>query len=1389
MEFRVLGALEVITEDRQIPFSATREGALLAILLIHAGEVVSADRLIDQLWRGEPTEGAPATLQTYVRDLRRVLEPTRRAGATSEVLTTRRPGYLLRVGPESLDASRFERLADEAHRDLLGARPKRAADQLRTALGMWRGRPFGELSTEPFALSEVARLEERRLCAVEDRVEADLTLGHHTELVGELEALVAEHPYRERLWGQLLLALYRSGRQAEALRAFGRVRGLLGEELGIEPNTSLRTLEEAILLQKADLDWTPAGDVSEAGSTSSQPGSSGRVGGGEATITTEESETTDILTFLLTDLEGSAMLWEEAPKAMASALARHDELVADILRSCQGRLVKNRGEGDSTFAVFRLASDAAAAAACLGRAFANEPWPSEAPLRVRIVVNTGEATARGGDYFGGTINRAARLRSLALGGEILLSETTASLVLDAPPHGCRVVDRGWQILRDLRRPEHVFELSLDDSDTARDQRDDDSGASNLTWVPPAPSVFVGRSAELCSLETSWARAVGGERSLVLVAGDAGIGKTRVAAEMAGKVHESGGLVLYGRWDEEALWPYQALREALGYYASVSPRATLRSDLREYVRELTPLLPVLGERVGGGVPLRGEPDSDRYRLFEAIDGWLTALASRRPVLLVLDDLHWADRPSLLVLEHLMRRAHPSRLLILATCCLPEVQPGSEIVGVLANLRRRANIQRMTVGGLSADEVLDLFERLAGHQLGERASGLAERLQRETCGNPFFLWEMTRHLVETGIASEHGGRWDATVDADVVDVPESVREVVEARVARLSGGCRIFLNAASLMGEEFRAGIAREASDTSEDSLLAILDEAMQAGMVDEVSATTNRYAFAHAVVRHTVHDSMSHSRRMYTHRRIGLALERQCGRSGPHLAELAYHLCEGASAGSADDAVHYAQLAAQQAILEVAYEAAGIHLRRAIDMVDRQEPRDEALRCRLLLALGDAHNKAGDIAAGCDRFVEAADAARALDSSEHLAAAAIGFGGVLPAAVEPSPRARSLLEEALERLGSADSTARALALGRLAHWLNLEGSRTERVALCNDAVAMARRLGDPATIAAVLSYRYWALDGPDDVVSQSEAGAEIVKLGEKLGDKEIVLQGYKGQLHALFELGQTGAAGDVARSMGRLADELRQPEYLRLAMMWETTIAGLQGRFEEAKRLAAETRALLRQSGHPQEQVIYFALTLPWRWLCGGMEEIVPALERAVERRAPTLTWPALLAWAYVESGHPKQASETLDAIGLSTVRDMDQNFYWWTVVVALANTATALGDTDWTELLASMMAPYRDHNSTVGQSLFLGAASHHLGVMMCSLRRWDQALEYLDQALERHENMGARPFVALTTRAYATALCGRDGPGDRERARDLRHAAARTATELHLRALALRDPS
>jgi predicted ATPase/DNA-binding SARP family transcriptional activator len=257
----VLGRIGVVADGSEVVLGATREAALLADLLVHAGEVVSASRLIDDLWRGNPPPGASATLQTYVKNLRRVLEPGRAAGEASEVLLTRRPGYVLSIDRVEFDAACFELLVDEARSHMAEGAAERAGDLLRQALALWRGPAYGELATASYVQADAARLDELRMVAMEARAEADLALGGHALLCGELEALVAEHPYRERLWGQWMLALYRAGRQSDALRAYQQLRLLLGDELGIEPSEALRDLEEAILLQKSHLDWSPPAEA------------------------------------------------------------------------------------------------------------------------------------------------------------------------------------------------------------------------------------------------------------------------------------------------------------------------------------------------------------------------------------------------------------------------------------------------------------------------------------------------------------------------------------------------------------------------------------------------------------------------------------------------------------------------------------------------------------------------------------------------------------------------------------------------------------------------------------------------------------------------------------------------------------------------------------------------------------------------------------------------------------------------------------------------------------------------------------------------------------------------------------------------------------------------
>ena len=277
MEIQVLGPLDVVIDGRSVELPSAKARLVLAALVVRANEVVSTDRLFEVLWGAQPPDSAANTLQTYVAHLRGALEPDRARRKVGQVLVTRQPGYLLAIEPDRIDAVRFERLAEQGRRELATA-PADAARTLRTALTLWRGEALADFTFEPFVQADITRLTERRLSALEDRIGADLALGEHSGLAGELGQLVSEHPLRERLAGQLMVALYRNGRQADALRAYGRLRETLVEQLGIEPSPTLARLEQAILDQRPDLDWSPleADAVSDAAPVPAAPGSSDR---------------------------------------------------------------------------------------------------------------------------------------------------------------------------------------------------------------------------------------------------------------------------------------------------------------------------------------------------------------------------------------------------------------------------------------------------------------------------------------------------------------------------------------------------------------------------------------------------------------------------------------------------------------------------------------------------------------------------------------------------------------------------------------------------------------------------------------------------------------------------------------------------------------------------------------------------------------------------------------------------------------------------------------------------------------------------------------------------------------------------------------------------------
>ncbi|MGZ6392471.1 MAG: AAA family ATPase, partial [Ktedonobacterales bacterium] len=477
---------------------------------------------------------------------------------------------------------------------------------------------------------------------------------------------------------------------------------------------------------------------------------------------------------------------------------------------------------------------------------------------------------------------------------------------------------------------------------------DDADASNLVWMEFATSrTFVDRNKELGVLREAWSSAAASHRVLALIAGEPGMGKTTLAAELAQLVHAENGLVLYGRWNEEVLAPYQAFREALSGYARACPADLLRRDLGDLAGEIVRLCPELGQLIGASVaPLLSAAEADRFRLFESLDTWIQRMASRHPVMFILDDLHWADRPSLLLLLHLVQAPRSTPILMVAMYRDVDLER-SELPAILPSLVRDTDRRRLPIRGLERDAIATLLEATVGRAFREREVTLVEELERETSGNPFFLLEMARHMSELG-----------TFDREVIqlgespaEIPDSVRDLVRWRLGRLSAPCSHALSVASVVGERFDAFVLGQAASLEDDAIIDLLEEAARAGLIAEIDDEPDWWRFSHSLARRVIADGLSESRRARLHQRIGNTME---SRRSSSEAELAYHFGAAASIGSAEKAVRYERLAGKRASAEAAAEVAVRHYLRALELLDRFGPDDQALRCELTLELAAAH---------------------------------------------------------------------------------------------------------------------------------------------------------------------------------------------------------------------------------------------------------------------------------------------------------------------------------------------------------------------------------------------------------------------------------------------------
>jgi DNA-binding SARP family transcriptional activator len=1151
MEFRILGPLEVRDGDHTIPLAGGRQRALLTLLLLNANEALSTDRLVEELWGEDAPATAPKVVQNHVSQLRRALG--------DGLLVTQGGGYAVRVEPGSIDAERFEVLLAEGKSALAAGNAGRASEALREALALWRGPPLAEFAFEPFAHSEIARLEERRLVALEERIEADLALGHHSDLVGELEVLAGEHPLRERLQRQLMLALYRSGRQAEALDVYQAARGALVEELGIEPARELRDLHQAILRQDPGVDFAPV----------------------------------------------------------------------------------------------------------------HEP-------------------------------------------------------ADEAPRGA----------------------------------------------------FVGREAELAKLLAGLDDAFAGRGRLFLLLGEPGIGKSRLAEELLGNARVRGARTLVGRcWEAggaPAYWPWvQSLRS----YMREADHAQLVSQLGSGAADLAPIVPELREQLPNLPEPPLEAEGARFRLFDAASRFLRDAAATRPLVLVLDDLHAADEPSLLLLQFVAGELGDSRILIVGTYRDVDPTVRDPLASTLAELARGQATDRIELGGLTEPDVGRYIEETAGTTA---PTELTAAIHAETQGNALFVGEVVRLLAAEGhlAAVDAGALWS-------LGIPQGVREVIVRRLRRLSDECVRVLTLASVLGRELELGALEQLSERSGDELLDVLDDAFAERVLTAVPGAPGRLRFAHALIRETLYDQLTTPRRVQLHRRAGEALEAlYAADPEPHLAELAYHFFEAAPGGDRDKAVGYTTRAGERAVALLAYEEGARFYELALQALDLGQSADVRARCELLLGLGDALAKAGSMVEARDAFLDASSLARRSGLTEQLARAALGYGGRYRLAragldTELVP----LLEEALEGLDEEESVLRVRVLARLASALRDEPSLEPRTSLSNEAVAIARRLGDKATLADALVSQFTATWSPEAEPLLTIA-EEVSRLADETGDAERAFHARFIDHIASLTLGEPDRVTRIMGEHRALANVLKQPALQWWSLVMRSVWALFRGDFAEGEALARDAFEVGRRAQSWDAGFSYRVALFVLRREQGRLGEIEELIRRSIDEYPGYRSFRCLAALIDCDLGRERQARRAFDELATGDFAVLPRDGEWLFCLCILAEVAAHLHDDEREEVLYRLLVPYARLNALASGEVTVGCVARYLGLLASAIGRYDEATRHFEEAFELCAKMGARPWLAHAQRDYAHMLRRRDGPGDSQRATELLGSSQALAEEVGMTALA-----
>lgn len=1065
------------------------------------------------------------------------------------------------------------------------------------------------------------------------------------------------------------------------------------------------------------------------------------------------SSNVETATIMFVDVVGStalrAALGEDEAERLRLAT---DAIVATAVEEHAGQIVKNLGDG--AMAKFGGAAAAVDAAVSIQRQLErfNRQRRGEA-IRVRIGIAAGDVTVDDGDYFGLPVVEAQRLESSADAATIRCADLVKQLSRGRSEH--EFTDLGEIELKGLSEPLRAHEVGWSPADATHD--------TALDELPPVLALaggmpFSGRAEVLGRLLDLAKNCAQGGFAAAFIAGEPGIGKTRLTHELAVRVAGDGWLVLAGRADEDVATSHQAMRMALDWAVKRLDNGDT-DTLGRHPGDLARLLPDIAERVADlPPPLESDPEAEHYRLLQAVESWLEASGGRQPVLLVLDDIHWADKGTLVLLRHVIRAA-PGGVFVVCTYRDTDVDRAHPLSSMLADLRRLPAVERILLGGLPPAEVREFLELAGGHALDETGEAFAEIVERETAGNPFFVSELLRHLVESGLMVREDGRWTGDLALGVLEVPEGIREVVGRRLGRLGPEVEDVLRAASVIGYEFDVDVLAAVMDMTIDDVVDALDRAVPANIAVEIGV--NRYRFSHALVRETLHDELSSTRRARQHRKVAAAIEQLHGEHlEPVLAELATHWREATVGGDQTRAIELSVRVGRDAMESLDPHTAAQWFSTAVEMMEEHAEFD-ALHRQVLVELANAQIRSGDLVHRVTGHKAAALAIAAADADTAIRALTLEWRTSFSEFDEADEAKIEMLRTALADL-DLDAVQRADLTGELASELIFTRDIAGRAAALEDFEAQLSEL---------------------PVEAQGELRA-FGRISQRLEPSLLDRMETATSAHHPWAVYTAFCASDGER-LDRLledwfagVDDL-DPFALSQSVTWRVPLLVARADLGAADRTAEELLELMREL-HIAERPVYRATTaLAIARERGTHADLLPYWQAPAESTHPSSATTAAAAFLELESGDREGAARRLQAFSVDAVAD-DAGY---TMAIALMSEVAAVVGTE--QQCAALLEEYRDGSGMqlMSGGIHLGGVDRLAGLLLDRLGRHVEATASLTAAADNAARLRSPTWLARAHLDLATSHLAR---GDDAAASASLDAAAATLARVDLPACRVR---